>query len=185
MNEPQDEYEEQDLTRTHWMAAQFDPQPAELTPTTKKRSKKMKKAQDFKAPATPKNAAPDQKILYANIQKAQKEVEQRGALRTETNRQDPYAQEWTVEGKAIWSDTKGIGVAESQKEAKIIADAHKAALAAEREHNKTLVEVLKGMAENADHYADDYTEIDSMRTELRGFAGDLRHVAILLLDRMR
>jgi hypothetical protein len=47
--------------------------------------------QTYAPPATPKNAAPDQKILYANISKAQREVEQGGDLRVEGNRQDPYA----------------------------------------------------------------------------------------------
>ncbi len=38
-----------------------------------------------------------------------------------------------MEGKAIWQDTQPVGVAESCKEAKLIADAHNAALAVERE----------------------------------------------------
>ncbi len=41
--------------------------------------------------------------------------------------------EWTVEGKAIWNHCEAVGVAESGKEAKIIADAHNAALTYERE----------------------------------------------------
>jgi hypothetical protein len=48
--------------------------------------------QTYAPPATPKNAAPDQRELYRNIQSAQRQVEQGGALRTETNRQDPYAE---------------------------------------------------------------------------------------------
>jgi hypothetical protein len=48
-------------------------------------------------------------------------------------------------------------------------------LAAELEKVKTLVDALEGIAENADHYADDYTEIESLRIELRGFAEQARH----------
>ncbi len=59
-----------------------------------------------------------------------------------TNQPKPATGEWTVEGKAIWQDTQPVGVAESGKEAKLIADAHNAALAAEKDVANTAMSLL-------------------------------------------
>jgi hypothetical protein len=50
-----------------------------------------KSGQDFKAPATPKNQAPDQAELYRNIQAIQPDKEQRPVVPVGKNPQDKYA----------------------------------------------------------------------------------------------
>jgi hypothetical protein len=79
-------------------------------------------------------------------------------------------QEWMTEGKAIWKHEEAIGVAESQKEAKIIADAHNAALAAEeRRANDSIeenVRLMNKLAAEQELVKDCGDQIDTLQEEL-------------------
>jgi len=59
-------------------------------------------------------------------------------------------QEWTPEGKAIWNESEAVGIAESGKEAKLICDAHNAALDVEREKRESIESINKSLAQALD-----------------------------------